>query len=70
MPYGRILKIFRKKLKNAGFFKILIFCAVDGLTAILGSPTGHEVEVWVSEYPYPDTPPVKGGYRTTITREG
>ena len=57
VPYGRILNIFLKKLKKQTFFRNLIFYAVDGPTAILGSPTGHEVEVWVSENPYPDPPP-------------
>ena len=56
VPYGRILNIFLKNLKKQTFFRILIFYAVGGPTATLGSPTGHEVQVWISEYPYPDPP--------------
>ena len=61
MPYGRILKLFLKKLKTSTFWKISIFHAVDAPTASLRSPTAHDVEVWVSEYPYPDPPPRKRG---------
>ena len=69
VPYGRITNIFLKKLKKETFFRNLIFYAVDGPTATLRSPTGHEVEVWVSEYPYLHPPRVSGGGPTTITRD-
>ena len=39
-------------------------------TAILRSPTGHEVEVWVSEYPYPHPPLLKGGVQLLLLKIG